>query len=69
MGRVTRSQRKNYQIWVSLEKWDGDDDKINDIETLKVAEVSNIHDGTIIFQAVQTMAIAVLDVVPVKNIE
>lgn len=69
MGSVARSQEKRYEIWVTLEEWDGNDDRIDDRESLLVGTVKNLTDGKTVFDAVQKMAIAVLDVVPVKDIE
>lgn len=48
---------KRYEVWVTLEEWNGDD-KITDIETSKVCTVQDEDDGRTMFGMVEAHAIA-----------
>ena len=52
---------RKYQVWVILEEWDGNENKICDIETLLVDERRSLKDSTTVFGAVQRLVIAAMD--------
>lgn len=51
---------KHYEIWVTLEEWDGDS-KIRDIETSSIGKVSNEDAGRQVFSVVESLAFAIKD--------
>lgn len=47
-----------YQVWVTLEKWQGDD-KICDVETCLVGEAKTEEEGRQLFMLAQDVSLAV----------
>jgi hypothetical protein len=48
---------KHYEVWISLEEWDGDS-KNHDVITSKVGNIKDLKGGKIIYQAVEEVVFA-----------
>ena len=55
-------EMEHYEVWVTLEKWDGDS-KLEDVETCKIGNVNDEDGARQLFEAAQTMAMAVVPIV------
>ena len=50
-------EQEHYEIWVTLEKWDGDS-KLEDIETCKIGNVDDADGARQLFSLSQDVAMA-----------
>ncbi|HUW17667.1 MAG TPA: hypothetical protein VMW16_00010 [Sedimentisphaerales bacterium] len=53
---------EHYEVWVTLEKWNGDE-KVEDCETTKIANVKTQADATVIWELCEAASLAVTPIV------
>jgi hypothetical protein len=51
---------ERYEVWVTLEKWDGDD-KIEDVQTTKIFENASEENAELIWSLCESVSIAAKD--------
>lgn len=55
---IPESPPEHYEIWISLEKWEGDS-KIDDVETVKLGNVDDKDGARQLFEMAQDLCFAV----------
>lgn len=50
--------KEHYEVWITLEKWDGDS-KIDDVITTSMGNIKNLNQAKQAFQAFKEVAFAV----------
>ena len=57
------SDGEHYEVWVTLERWSTYDDKAEDCQTTKIADIAKREDAEVIFEACEATAVGIAPVI------
>jgi len=55
-------ESEHYEVWVTLEKWNGDD-REEECQTTKIADIAKREDAETIFEACEAAAVGIAPVI------